>query len=69
MLKITFNDFNFKTADAALLWVDSLYVKYDIPHGYKEALKTLALNSEVEIPTEQSTVILNILKNEGISAA
>ena len=59
---IKFNDFNFDTADAALLWVDSLYVKYDIPHRYKEALKTLAIDGEVDVPTEQSTIILNILK-------
>lgn len=65
MVTISIN-YDFKTVDAVIYWLDSLYVKYNVPFGYRTALENLACSKITEIESSKSKVIENILKNEGI---
>ena len=61
-------NYTFKNDETALEWVDTLYTKYDMPHGYKSQLEHLAVSGVEDFRADQLTVVKNILRLEGFTA-
>ena len=61
-------NYTFKSDETALEWVDTLYTKYDMPHGFKSQLEHLAVSGVEDFRADQLTVVKNILRLEGFTA-